>query len=454
MKLVKSLLLGSAAGIAAVAGAQAADLPSRKAAPVEYVRVCSAYGAGFFYIPGTDTCLRVGGRLRAEYTFGERWFQGQDSYGTRARGRLNLDARTATAYGTLRTFIRYDVTTSTGSYRYSGANAGANPVAFTNRNVQESLINLDKGFVQFGPITAGKAQSFFDFYANDLGFSVVRTSDRSPTLLAYTATFGSGFSATLSLEDPATVGQLAVLGVNGTGVARTYDGVTMPDIVASLRVDQGWGSAQLSGAISNRGTQAANFTPVVGTPFVVQGDDDYGFAIQAGVKFNLPMLSAGDHLWLQAAYADGAIGYLGYGGTAGYGRLGLVTLGDFTVDPISGSAKSTTGWSIVAGLRHYWTPTIRSDIYGSYSELELGRVANAAVVGGTLGGIDPKELIVAGNLVWSPVSGLDIGVEVLYSRVELSRRIPDFKVATLGGPARTIKSDDAFTGRLRIQRDF
>ncbi|PZR88834.1 MAG: porin, partial [Stutzerimonas stutzeri] len=63
MKLVKSLLLGSAAGFAAVAGAHAADLPSRKAAPVEYVRVCSAYGAGFFYIPGTETCLRVGGRV-------------------------------------------------------------------------------------------------------------------------------------------------------------------------------------------------------------------------------------------------------------------------------------------------------------------------------------------------------------------------------------------------------
>ena len=85
MKLVKSLLLGSAAGIAAVAGAQAADLPSRKAAPVEYVRVCSAYGAGFFYIPGTDTCLRVGGRVRAEYVVGER-FGESDSYGTRARG--------------------------------------------------------------------------------------------------------------------------------------------------------------------------------------------------------------------------------------------------------------------------------------------------------------------------------------------------------------------------------
>jgi hypothetical protein len=68
MKLVKSLLLGSAAGLFAVAGAQAADLPVRKAAPVvDYVRVCSAYGAGFFFIPGTETCLRVSGRVRAEY---------------------------------------------------------------------------------------------------------------------------------------------------------------------------------------------------------------------------------------------------------------------------------------------------------------------------------------------------------------------------------------------------
>ena len=66
MKLVKSLLLGSAAGLAAIAGAQAADLPAKKAVAVEYVRVCSAYGAGFFYIPGTETCLRIGGRVRAD----------------------------------------------------------------------------------------------------------------------------------------------------------------------------------------------------------------------------------------------------------------------------------------------------------------------------------------------------------------------------------------------------
>ena len=65
MKMVKSLILGSAAGLVAMAGAQAADLPV-KAKAVEYVRICSLYGAGFYYIPGTDTCIKLGGYLRAE----------------------------------------------------------------------------------------------------------------------------------------------------------------------------------------------------------------------------------------------------------------------------------------------------------------------------------------------------------------------------------------------------
>jgi hypothetical protein len=123
MKLVKSLLLGSAAGVAAMAGAQAADLPVRKAAPVEYVRVCTAYGAGYFYIPGTDTCIRVGGRARFEYHYQptlNRNAGNGDVSGYRALGRLSLDARTQTAYGTLRTFVRLDVASRNGVYLTSG----------------------------------------------------------------------------------------------------------------------------------------------------------------------------------------------------------------------------------------------------------------------------------------------------------------------------------------------
>ncbi len=66
MKMVKSLLLGSAAGLVAVAGAQAADLPV-KAKPVEYVKICTLYGAGYYYIPGSDTCIKIGGYVRADY---------------------------------------------------------------------------------------------------------------------------------------------------------------------------------------------------------------------------------------------------------------------------------------------------------------------------------------------------------------------------------------------------
>src|ERR1700686_790839 len=65
MKSVRCLLMGSAAGLMAVSAAQAADLPV-KAAPVEYVKVCSLYGAGFWYVPGTDTCMKIGAWIRAE----------------------------------------------------------------------------------------------------------------------------------------------------------------------------------------------------------------------------------------------------------------------------------------------------------------------------------------------------------------------------------------------------
>ena len=64
---IKSLLLGSAAAMVAVSGAQAADAVVVEPEPVEYVRVCDAYGSGFFYIPGTETCIRFSGFLRSSY---------------------------------------------------------------------------------------------------------------------------------------------------------------------------------------------------------------------------------------------------------------------------------------------------------------------------------------------------------------------------------------------------
>ena len=106
MKMVKSLLLGSAAGLIAVTAGQAAELPV-KARPVEYVKVCNLYGAGFYYMPGTDMCIKIGGWARAEMTTGINgsmtWgaFNGNQNNRTtsnvadRARGYITADARRA-----------------------------------------------------------------------------------------------------------------------------------------------------------------------------------------------------------------------------------------------------------------------------------------------------------------------------------------------------------------------
>ena len=87
MKMVKSLLLGTAAGLVAMAGAQAADLPV-KAKPVQYVKICSLYGAGFYYIPGTDTCIKIGGFVRAEVDI-----NAGGSFAVRSTGRYRQPGR-------------------------------------------------------------------------------------------------------------------------------------------------------------------------------------------------------------------------------------------------------------------------------------------------------------------------------------------------------------------------
>ncbi|MDU1666927.1 MAG: porin, partial [Bradyrhizobium sp.] len=135
MKTVKSLVLGSAAALLAMSGAQAADLPI-KAKAVEYVKVCSLYGAGFYYIPGTDTCIKLGGYLRVEAGLGTNslynWASGAPAgahnrlsnyYTARAREDLNIDTRTATEYGVVRTFFDATFSWTTGGYTGTGSAA-------------------------------------------------------------------------------------------------------------------------------------------------------------------------------------------------------------------------------------------------------------------------------------------------------------------------------------------
>ena len=103
---IKSLLLGSAAALAVVSGAQAADaIVAAEPEAVEYVRVCDAYGTGYFYIPGTETCLKIEGYVRFQVDgglneaanaagFGSDW----DSF---TRGNVQFTSKSDTEYGPL-----------------------------------------------------------------------------------------------------------------------------------------------------------------------------------------------------------------------------------------------------------------------------------------------------------------------------------------------------------------
>lgn len=103
---IKSLLIGSAAALAVVSGAQAADaIVAAEPEPLEYVRVCDAFGAGFFYIPGTETCLKIGGYVRTQLTYLDGTGRGGSDWATFVRGQITFDAREDTEYGTLGSFI-------------------------------------------------------------------------------------------------------------------------------------------------------------------------------------------------------------------------------------------------------------------------------------------------------------------------------------------------------------
>ena len=255
MKMVKSLLLGSAAGLVAVAGAQAADLPV-KAKPVQYVKICSLYGVGFYYIPGTDMCIKIGGWVRAEYGWGQNgnfaWGWANNNVNNRstnnsdfrARGYITADARNQTEYGTVRGYIAVGL-----SENEHGGDVNASTSFSANR-----------AFIQWAGFTFGRAQSFFDFYSNPAtsywgAFPSSDTGDGGWFVMGYTAQFGNGFSATIAAEAPRRTQLFGVFAggtetgaFGGNNAAGAYGGFQVPDVVGNLRVDQAWGSAQIMAA--------------------------------------------------------------------------------------------------------------------------------------------------------------------------------------------------------------
>jgi hypothetical protein len=311
MKTIKSLILGSAAGLLAMSGAQAADLPV-KAKAVEYVRICSLYGAGFYYIPGTDTCIKIGGYLRAEVDVhggvsnapfwsgdGAAQDRYENQYNDLARIALTIDTRTATEYGVVRTFGQIDESFATEGVGNSiGVQSSLNTAALQGAALANyagaGYSGLEFAFVQFAGFTFGKSASAFNtpwhgYPGNNTSY-LVGGYDTVTGInnVQYTAQFGNGVSASIGIDDSSAndynrtqifnatllntqagtnistalaagiasanslncnMGLYGGASSNCTAVGTAYSGTQLPDLVANVKVDQAWGIFQLSGAI-------------------------------------------------------------------------------------------------------------------------------------------------------------------------------------------------------------
>ncbi|MDH0615423.1 MULTISPECIES: porin [unclassified Agrobacterium] len=190
---IKSLLIGSAAALAAVSGAQAADaIVAAEPEPLEYVRVCDAFGTGFFYIPGTETCLKFDGYIRFQTDFG-RNKSGSSDWDSFTRAQFNIDTRTDTELGALRGYI---------GFRGDADND-------TNRGV-----NVDQAFIELAGLKVGYYYNWWDDGLS--GETDILASNRTRlNAVRYTYDAGS-FYAGVAVEELESVSK----GTSELGVAK------------------------------------------------------------------------------------------------------------------------------------------------------------------------------------------------------------------------------------------
>ncbi|MDR2312122.1 MAG: porin [Brucellaceae bacterium] len=253
---IKSLLLGSAAALVAVSGAQAADaIVAPEPEAVEYVRVCDAYGAGYFYIPGTETCLRIHGYVRADFKAGDDPYNAFDGYSKGEDGEISGNTNK-----TWNTNSRFTLRTSTASETELGTLKTYTENRFNFANGGQGSHTLNFAYITLGGLKVGLDESAFHTFPGYLGDiindDVVSAGNYRTNLISYTFSGGNGFSAAISLEQGG--GDLYAYGSNIVDYAKAA-GITlsqddkdelgrsakiddyMPHVVGGLKFEQAWG---------------------------------------------------------------------------------------------------------------------------------------------------------------------------------------------------------------------
>jgi Porin subfamily len=438
MKMVKSLILGSTAGLLAMSGAQAADLPV-KAKAVEYVRICSLYGAGFFYIPGTDTCIKIGGYLRVDTTFngstygqpawsgdlglGDRY---RNSFQDRSRFALTVDTRTATEYGVVRTFAQADFQQDTAGQSASSnpnnlaSNLAANTTGFL-QGPGTGYTAVEYLFLQFAGFTFGKSSSAYSTpwngFPGNISSYLIGGNDTVTGVsnIQYTAQFGNGVSASIGLDDPSAYNRVSVanLAIPTSAVgaqSNAYAGVNMPDIVGNIRVDQAWGLFQISGAVHEVDASYNSLNGVPGTGVAVatpantvaatslsalsgHPETKYGGSVMAALNIKNIPTGPGDDIKIDASWARGdtknVLGtanaipgnFVMLGGTAGQfgasNTIAFATNTDGVYTP-AGGLELTTAYGVRGAFNHNWDPYWSSSLFGGMAWVNYDGAAQAA----------------------------------------------------------------------------
>lgn len=399
-------------GIAAALGAlppSAFAADPATAATARHVLQCKAEGQGFYYVPGSDTCLRVGGYLWAETyynTFTDYPRENARTYWVSTFG-LQIDARNATDYGPLRSYTDMRIIWRTAE---PWGEAPENQAEFQPWDMH----------IEFAGFTFGYLQSFFDFYANAnvMGTDPLTIGDQTQLpVLGYTWKLPNGFSAQLALEG-SSARDAGILPAAPTGPGPDPDepagsATRWPEIVATFGQSGSWGDFLLSGALHQIAQSQTAGTTGAST-------DAWGYALQAGIMFNLPSIASGDTLYLQAAYADGAVSYLGL----------VDASGDFTAPDAfmraDGSLSKVRGWSVVGQYLHNWNDTWNSAFYGGYGRFDVEDVLARFTYGAS--GVGNWNL--GANITWAPVGPFAVTLQYDYNLYSAD----DFRPASRGLP--------------------
>jgi hypothetical protein len=245
---------------------------------VEYVRVCDAYGAGYFYIPGTETCLKIAGRVRYQIDFSDN----DNGWRKAAQGMLNFTAKSDTELGTLTSYIEMSAT------RISGTGVEIIVVDDGTGNLKESVNGfwgLDHAWIQLGGLKMGVSDTLFDGSINGEFDSY---GGLGIHFIGYTFTSGSGFTFTLNLEE------------------NSYNTDYIPNVVAKASYTQGGYTLDAWAAYDDADTAAFNdafslkaiLTAKVADPLTLQlgatynsdvsvYDNDYKWSIGASAKYQV-----------------------------------------------------------------------------------------------------------------------------------------------------------------------